>query len=139
MNLARVVIPSPGEHGSSGWPSSRRCSGCPRPRCWPLRHRAAGPTVAELARLAAEQALALEETESARSPAAPARGDEQLPLSANDRLEELTNAAPAPTVSAAVEERPRRSRSRCSLRPPERRRLGRGARARSGSPGPTSR
>jgi hypothetical protein len=67
---------------------------------------AQAPSVAELAKLVAEQGRALEaqnrEIEELRK-----RLDEttQLSLSAHNRLEELAKAAPAPTASAAVEER----------------------------------
>jgi hypothetical protein len=65
-----------------------------------------GPSLAELAKLVADQGRALEEQkreiEKLRK-----QLDEttQLSLSAHNRLEELAKAAPAPTVSAAVEER----------------------------------
>ena len=65
-----------------------------------------GPSVAELAKLVADQGRALEEQkreiEKLRK-----QLDEttQLSLSAHNRLEELARAAPAPTASAAVEER----------------------------------
>ena len=65
-----------------------------------------GPSLAELAKLVAEQGRALEEQkreiEKLRK-----QLDEttQLSLSAHNRLEEMAKAAPAPTVSAAVEER----------------------------------
>ncbi len=72
-----------------------------------------GPSVAELARLVASQARAIEEQKQALE--AQQREIEQLrkvldetqrlSLASHNRLEELARAAPAPTVSAAVEER----------------------------------
>ena len=65
-----------------------------------------GPSLAELAKLVAEQGRALEEQkreiEKLRK-----QLDEttQVSLSAHNRLEKMAEAAPAPTVSAAVEER----------------------------------
>jgi hypothetical protein len=65
-----------------------------------------GPSLAELAKLVAEQGRALEEQkreiEELRQKLEETR---QLSLSAHNRLEEMAKAAPAPTVSAAVEER----------------------------------
>ena len=67
---------------------------------------AQAPSVAELAKLVAEQGRALEaqkrEIEELRKQL---EETQQLSLSAHNRLEELAKAAPAPTVSAAVEER----------------------------------
>ena len=64
------------------------------------------PSLAELARLVADQARALEEQkreiEKLRKQL---EETTQLSLSAHNRLEELAKAAPAPTASAAVEER----------------------------------
>jgi len=65
-----------------------------------------GPSLAELAKLVADQGRALEEQkreiEKLRK-----QLDEttQLSLSAHNRLEDMAKAAPAPTASAAVEER----------------------------------
>jgi uncharacterized coiled-coil protein SlyX len=65
-----------------------------------------GPTLAELAKLVAEQGRAIEEQkreiEKLRK-----QLDEttQVSLSAHNRLEKMAEAAPAPTVSAAVDER----------------------------------
>jgi hypothetical protein len=64
------------------------------------------PSLAELAKLVAEQGRALEaqkrEIEALRKEL---ERTQQLSLAAHNRLEELATAAPAPTVSAAVEER----------------------------------
>jgi hypothetical protein len=75
----------------------------------PARAQAAeppGPSVAELARLVAEQGRALEaqrrEIERLRQQL---EETQQLSLSAHNRLEELAKVPPAPSVSAAVEER----------------------------------
>ena len=64
------------------------------------------PSVSELARLVAEQGRMLEEQkreiERLRKQL---EETQQLSLAAHNRLEEMAKAAPAPTVSAAVEER----------------------------------
>jgi hypothetical protein len=64
------------------------------------------PSLSELARLVAEQGRVLEEQkreiERLRKQL---EETQQLSLAAHNRLEELATAAPAPTVSAAVEER----------------------------------
>jgi hypothetical protein len=64
------------------------------------------PSVSELARLVAEQGRMLEEQrreiEMLRKQL---EETQQLSLAAHNRLEEMAKAAPAPTVSAAVEER----------------------------------
>ena len=105
MTLAPVVRPS--RKGKV-----LRLAALAVPLCLPGASSAAqtpepqAPSVAELAKLVADQGKALEaqkrEIEELRK-----RLDEttQLSLSAHNRLEELAKAAPAPTVSAAVEER----------------------------------
>jgi hypothetical protein len=64
------------------------------------------PTVAELAKLVAEQGRRLEAQERQIETLRKQLDEtQQLSLSAHNRLEEMAQAAPAPTVDAAVEER----------------------------------
>jgi len=65
-----------------------------------------GPSVAELARLVADQGRALEEQKREIEELRRQLDEtKQLSLAAHNRLEELAKAPPAPTVTAAVEER----------------------------------
>ena len=66
----------------------------------------AAPSVAELAKLVADQGRALaEQKREIAELRKQLEETKQLSLSANNRLAEMAKAAPAPTVSAAVEER----------------------------------
>ena len=101
----------------------------------------AAPSVAELAKLVADQGEALaEQKREIAELRKQLEETKQLSLSANNRLAEMAKAPPAPTVSAAVEERLAGSRRRCSRSPTCRRTWWRPAtsRARSASPAPTS-
>ena len=105
MNLSRVVSPSPGRTplrlavlAPVVWlfaaPSPAQTAEPP------------APSVAELAELVAAQGRLLEEQKREIAELRLAlEKTQQLSLSAHNRLEELAKAAPAPTVSAAVEER----------------------------------
>ena len=65
-----------------------------------------GPSLAEIAKLVAEQGRALEEQKREIDKLRKQLDETtQVSLSAHNRLEKMAEAAPAPTVSAAVEER----------------------------------
>ena len=100
------VVRSSRDGTCSGWPSWPCRSACPRHRRRPRPPPPQAPSVAELAKLVADQGRALEEQKREIAELRKQLEEtKQLSLSANNRLEEMAKAAPAPTVSAAVEER----------------------------------